>query len=187
MALAAICTCSARGLLHVSIFYPRASRTLGETENRCRPSIYLAVEYCPRSGRAGGGEDRSLGTVRLGDRPPKSQQGCWLDGVVSKTEDQQGNVGWPEQGGLSDSGNSSEVLAQNFVAELLKTVSASKGESRGRERRRIADGTSNEEEGNDDDQHCNDQDCTGDKSKGKKVVGNRRKTSNEELVKGEVR
>ena len=32
-----------------SIFYPRASRRLGETENRCRPSIYLAVESCPRN------------------------------------------------------------------------------------------------------------------------------------------
>ena len=48
-----------------------------------------------------------------------------------------------------------EVLARNLVAELWKTASTSKaqekGESRGRERRRIV-GTSNEEEGNDDDQ-----------------------------------
>ena len=52
----------------------RASRRLGETDNRCRPSIYLAVEYYPRPGRAGGGEDRSLDTVRLGDRLPRANK-----------------------------------------------------------------------------------------------------------------
>ena len=35
-----------------SLFHPRASRRLGETENRCRPSIYLAADNYPRSGRA---------------------------------------------------------------------------------------------------------------------------------------
>ena len=67
-----------------------------------------------------------------------------------------------------------EVLARNLVAELWKTASTSKaqenGESRGRERRRIV-GTSNEEEGNDDDQ-----------GKCKKVVGDRRKMSSKELA-----
>ena len=68
-----------------------------------------------------------------------------------------------------------EVLARNLVAELWKTASTSKaqekGESRGRERRRIV-GTSNEEEGNEDDRgNC------------KKVVGDRRKISSEELAK----
>ena len=80
-----------------------------------------------------------------------------------------------------------EVLARNLVAELLKTASASKaqekGESRGSKRRRIEDGTSNKEERSDDDRDCNDQDDKGDMSKGKKVVGDRRKISSEVLAK----
>ena len=67
-----------------------------------------------------------------------------------------------------------EVLARNLEAQLLQTASASKaqdeGESRGRKRRRIEDGTSNKEEGNDGDPD-------------KKVVGDRRKISSEELAK----
>ena len=54
-----------------SQLHPRASRRLGEMENRFKPSIYLAVENFPRSGRAKRGEDRSLAAVRLGDRLPK--------------------------------------------------------------------------------------------------------------------
>ena len=57
-----------------SIFCPQAPSRLGETENRCRPSIYLEVECYQRAGRAGRGKDRSLETVRLGDRLPKANK-----------------------------------------------------------------------------------------------------------------
>ena len=55
-------------------YCPEASRRLGEMENRCRPSIYLAVECYQRAGTAGRGKDRGLETVRLGDRLPKANK-----------------------------------------------------------------------------------------------------------------
>ena len=167
---------------------------IGETENRCRRSIYLAVENSPRSGRAERGEDGSLAAVRLGDRLPKANKVvgslAWyrrdsgdrvadpqqVPGTVEQTEEQQGNYGRPKQGVFQTAETTAwpaalcEVLARNLVAELLKTASASKaqkkGESRGRMRRRIGD-----------DHH--DQD----RSKGKKAMGDRRKISSEELAK----
>ena len=47
----------------------------------------------PRSGRAKRGEDRRLAASRLGEQTTKSQQGCWLAGLVSKRFWRQGGRG----------------------------------------------------------------------------------------------
>ena len=180
-----------------SIFYPRASRRLGETENRGRPSIYLAVEKYPRSGRAERGKDRSIAAVRLGTdyQKPTRLLARWpgVEEVLA--------TGWPildsdnrYQGPLNRQKNSKEmmvgrnkgvfqtavttawpaalceVLARNLVAELLKTASASRAQEKGESRGR-------KRRRIEDDHH--DQD----RSKGKKAVGDRRKISSEEMAK----
>ena len=166
----------------------------GETENSCRPSINLAVERYPRSGRAQRGEDRSLcgSQIWVTDyQKPTRLLARWpgIEEVLA--------TGWPildednryqgplnrqkinkemmvgrNKGGVFQTATTTawpaalcEVLARNLVAELLKEASASKAQERGGSRGR-------KRRRIEDDHH--DQD---------RSKGDRRKISSEELAK----
>ena len=63
----------------IHTFSSSMPKTLADEKTGANPASSLTVEYFPRSGRAGRGE-----YSHIGGQTSKSQQGCWVDGLVLK-------------------------------------------------------------------------------------------------------